>query len=180
MAISRSSALKINTEAWITFSITIPLKQNTLASLRSSLYVFTLILCVCVCALPCMFGLLEESLALKLSSRRMETQVGLRSRVVLRLIIHQSNVTAQRAKNRADQLRCCCCVKIPTSKFNCNIQPLKLPNFKGDSDKSLKIKIRWFYNSIFAVTDCIQSRTSEGDPVGAWFTYSLRAAHPSV
>lgn len=78
MAISRSSALKINTEAWITFPIAIPLKQSTLAATVPLLFLYVNALC----ALPCMFGLLEESLTLKLSSRRMETQVGLRSRVV--------------------------------------------------------------------------------------------------
>lgn len=80
MAISRSSALKINTGAWITFSITISPKPRfdcaSLQLLPVCLYVNAL------CVLPRMFGLLEESLELRLSSRRMETQVGLRSRVV--------------------------------------------------------------------------------------------------
>ena len=77
MAISRSSALKINTEAWITFSIAIPAEALAAAVPVSCLYLSSL------CALPCTSGQLEESLTLKPGSRRMETQVGLRSRVVL-------------------------------------------------------------------------------------------------
>lgn len=108
MAISRSSALKINTEAWITFSIAIPLKQNTLAGTvpRSSLSVFTLILSVRA-ALYVWVAVGEPRIEAERqengNSSRAQKQGG------LCLIIHQSNVTAQRANNRVDQLHCCCC-----------------------------------------------------------------------
>lgn len=191
MAISRSSALKINTKTWITFSITIPAgAEHTCggrASLCSALSVFTLILCVRA-PLCVWVGGGEPHIKAERqkngNSSRAQRQGG------LRLIIHQSNVTSQRANNRVDQLHRCCWVggwrreKIHANTRNCNIQPLRLQHFKSsgdhfwedsDPDEIWRMKIVWFSN--FCST---QSRTSERDPVGPWFTYSARPAHPAV
>lgn len=91
MAISRSSALKINTPGWITFSITIALKHS---SLTGTLPVPLLRHCInSLYSLACVFGLPEKSHALRQkngNSRRAQKQGG------LPLIIHRSNLTAQR------------------------------------------------------------------------------------
>lgn len=86
MAISRSSALKINTKARITHL------QRLRRTSPPLFEPFTSLLCV----LRCVFGWLEESLAFKL---RMGGP---------HLIIRLSNVTAQRVNNRVNKLQCCC------------------------------------------------------------------------
>lgn len=89
MAISRSSALKINTEAWITFSIAISLKQNALAATAFTL-ILSLSLYVCVAG---------GEPDIKAEQQKNGNSSGAQKQGGLRLIIHQSNVTAQRAHN---------------------------------------------------------------------------------
>lgn len=131
MAISRSSALKINTKAWITFSITIPVKQKHTRSdcapllplrsfsLRAPLYVWVA----------------GGEPDIKAEQQKNGNSSGAQKQGGLCLIIHQSNVTAQRANNTVDQLYCCCCcccwrdtrqIEIPANKRNCNIPHLQI------------------------------------------------------
>lgn len=97
MAISRSSALKIKTSTWITFSITIPPKQNPLAG---TLAVLLLYHCVnLLSALAYMLGSLEKRVALKLERQKNGNSSRAQKQGGPQLIIHQSNVTTQRTND---------------------------------------------------------------------------------
>lgn len=131
MAIPRSSALKINTEAWITFSVAVSLKQNALKA-TASLLLLPSFLYVKATLPPChspslslsLLASLKESLTLKAEQQKNGNSSGAPRQGGLCLIIPQSNVTAQRPNNSRSLHRCCCLrdtrgIKIPSIRRNC-------------------------------------------------------------